>query len=44
MNLGKPILFATSEYGYLRAEMLMSKRFVAGQMARSVAKDGSTSM
>ncbi len=44
MNLGKPILFATSEYGYLKAQMLKSKRFVDGQMARSVAKDGSTSL
>lgn len=44
MNLGKPILFATSEYGYLKAQMLKSKRFVDGQMARSVAKDGSTGL
>lgn len=44
MNLGKPILFATSEYGYLKAQMLKSRRFVDGQIARSVAKDGSSSL
>jgi len=44
MNLGKPILFATSEYEYLKAQMLKSKRFVDGQLARSVNKDGTTGL
>jgi ribose-phosphate pyrophosphokinase len=44
MNLGKPILFAVSEYEYLKAQMLKSRRFVDGQLARSVARDGSTGL
>lgn len=44
MNLGKPILFSTSEYGYLKAQMLKSRRFVDGQIARSVAKDGTANL
>jgi ribose-phosphate pyrophosphokinase len=44
MNLGKPILFSTSEYAYLKAQMLTSRRFVDGQIARSVAKDGTSSL
>ncbi|MDZ4832248.1 MAG: ribose-phosphate pyrophosphokinase-like domain-containing protein [Candidatus Melainabacteria bacterium] len=44
MNLGKPILFSTSEYGYLKAQMLKSRRFVDGQIARSVARDGTANL
>ncbi len=44
MNLGKPILFATREYEYLKAQMLKSRRFLDGQLARSVAKDGSSAL
>lgn len=44
MDLGKPILFATSEYEYLKAQMLKTRRFVDGQLARSVAKDGSSAV
>jgi ribose-phosphate pyrophosphokinase len=44
MNLGKPILFSTSEYEYLKAQMLKSRRFIDGQVARSVAKDGSADL
>lgn len=44
MNLGKPILFATSRYEYLKAQMLKSRRFADGQLARSVGKDGSSGL
>ncbi len=41
MKSDKPILFATSSYGYLQAAMLRSRRFTAGELARGIAKDGS---
>lgn len=44
MKGGKPILFSTSSYGYLKTGMLASKRFVRGDVARGIAKDGSAVM
>lgn len=43
MNFGKPILFSTSRYAYLMAQMLSSKRFQKGELARSINKDGTPS-
>ncbi len=40
----KPILLATSEYEYLRTQMLASRRFESGQLARSLDKEGTPSL
>ncbi len=40
LDLGKPILFATSKYDYLKKQLLASGRFEDGVVARSQDKDG----